>query len=196
MVNQQTRDGGYIIAGWTLSENDATNASLIKTDAAGAIAWKKTMGVSQEDFANSVMQTKDSGYIIAGCMNNYFSVMKTDAAGTVEWTKAFGDTFQGEGNSAWQTANGGYVVAGNTRMESGLGYVCLTRIDSVEAPPSRSPWESAWTRYFGGDSRYEVLSMQPVSDGGYVIFAQREPNEVGDYIKKILIKTNANGIVE
>jgi arginine repressor len=68
---KQTRDGGYIIAGYTgsneLSGFDTGYVYLIvKLDAKGNLVWRKTLGGSSNDFAQSIQQTKDGNYIIAG----------------------------------------------------------------------------------------------------------------------------------
>ncbi|MBA7648904.1 hypothetical protein ES703_56694 [subsurface metagenome] len=68
---QQTTDGGYIIAGLTVSYGVNGDGYLVKTDASGNTEWEKTIGGSESDYAHSVRQTTDGGYIIAGQTSSY-----------------------------------------------------------------------------------------------------------------------------
>src|SRR6185295_14370851 len=91
---------------------------LINTNAAGDVTWTKTYGGTSVDYGNSVQQTTDGGYIVAGSTLNFGAgnydvyLIKTNATGDTLWTKTFGGSDEDRGYAAEQTADGGYIVAG------------------------------------------------------------------------------------
>jgi hypothetical protein len=98
----------------------STDIFLIKTDAKGNIIWAKTYGGTSSDYANSVQQTSDGGYIVAGGTWSFGAgyrdifLIKTDANGNIQWAKTYGGTSSDYANSVQQTSDGGYIVAGWT----------------------------------------------------------------------------------
>jgi hypothetical protein len=70
---QQTNDGGYVIAGDTYSFGaGGSDFYLVKTDAFGDTLWTRTYGgTADDDWLNSVQQTDDGGYIMAGRTNSF-----------------------------------------------------------------------------------------------------------------------------
>ncbi len=116
---QQTADGGYIIVGNTASSGAGENDIwLVKTASFGLIQWHNTFGGPNVDFGESVVQTTDGGYIIAGATTSYGEgnwdawIIKTDATGKEVWNKTFGDTRKNFINEIQQTTNGGFILVG------------------------------------------------------------------------------------
>src|SRR5438552_1972453 len=67
-------DGGFVIAGWT-SSNDGdvsgnhgglADAWIVKLTATGSIQWQKCFGGTGDDYAESIVQTSDGGFAVAG----------------------------------------------------------------------------------------------------------------------------------
>jgi hypothetical protein len=191
---QQTSDGGYIIAGATLTENGGifkNSVYLIKTNASGNSVWEKTIGGTQDDYGYSVQQTSDGGYIVAGYTYSYgvgsgdVYLIKTDANGNTTWTKTFGGTDLDGGCSVRQTSDGGYIVAGFTQSFGAGSY-------DVYLIKTNANGNSTWTRTIGGANNDCGYSVQQTSDGGYIIAGYTGSYGAGGF-DVYLVKTDVNG---
>ena len=192
---QQTTDGGYIIAGYTESYGaGSVDAYLIKTDASGNMEWEKTFGGSSRDAAESIQQTVDGGYIMAGYTESYGAgsvdayLIKTDASGNMEWEKTFGGSSWDDAYSVQQTTDGGYIMAGATASYgAGLYDAYLVKTDASG--------NTEWEKTFGGSSWDYAFSVQQTTDGGYIIAGHTESYGAGGG-DAYLIKTDASGNME
>lgn len=136
---RQTYDGGYIIAGRDLGVMYYTPGALylVKTDKVGDTLWTRTY--CDPSSGNSVRQTSDGGYIIAGLnpfgQRSYLGRMglfKTNSSGDTVWTRTYGDS--SSGYSVQQTSDGGYIIAGSVGSYGSNGcdvYLVKTQADGL-----------------------------------------------------------------
>ncbi len=187
----QTTDGGYAIAGWTLSFGaGGLDVYVIKLNANGNVEWTKTIGGSSYDAGRSIIQTTDGGYAIVGETYSFGAgfydvyVIKLSASGNIEWTKTIGGSSYDFGHSIIQTTDGGYAIAGYTES-FGAGFydvyvIKLNANGNVE-----------WTKTIGGSYTDWGYSIIKTTDGGYAITGYTQSFGVGGS-DVYVIKLNAN----
>jgi hypothetical protein len=155
---QQTSDGGYVVAGYIMFSSFPYDYELwvLKLDDRGNVQWQKTYGTSNWEGANSIQQTSDGGYIVAGYthdwMNPDFWVLKLDGSGNVQWQKTFGMKYNDGANSIQQTSDGGYIVVG------GAYILKLDDRGNVH-----------WQKTYWGGAGETAYSIQKTTDGGYIV---------------------------
>jgi uncharacterized delta-60 repeat protein len=117
----QSSDGGYVVAGYTQSFGAGIrDIYLVKLDSGGNVVWSKTIGGRLKDEANSITQSSDGGYVVAGYTQSFGAggsdmyLVKLDSSGNVQWTKTIGGRSADGAYSIIQSSDGGYVVAGYT----------------------------------------------------------------------------------
>lgn len=198
---QQTTDDGYIVAGMTRSNdgdvsgnNGSADFWVVKLDSAGNILWQKCLGGSNTDFARSVRQTSDGGYIVAGFTQSNDGnvtgfhgdrdvwVVKLDSLGNLLWQKCFGGTGKDEAWSVEHTSDGGYVIAGGTSSNNGdvTGNNGGTDAWVVKLDASGT---LVWQRCMGGSDLDFAFSILANHDGSYVVAGYTRSDD-GDVIGK------------
>lgn len=168
---QQTSDGGYIVVGSADSFRTGIFSGeiwVVKTDVFGEVEWSWLSGWPDWDFAYSVQQTSDGGYIIGGTrFSSYqtrydFWLIKLDSNGTFVWDEVYARPGANEdvAECVKQTMDGGYIVAG------GLGDFWLVKTDVNGG--------MEWNRSFGGRRTEIAYSVQQTDDGGYIVAGRTE----------------------
>jgi hypothetical protein len=141
---QQTSDKGYILGGTSYSGigGDKTQACwdtgslyrgdywVVKTDSLGNKQWDKRFGGTSQDELNSLRQTADGGYILAGesysgnsgdktqanrggVGDSDYWIVKIDSLGNKQWDKRFGGTgYEDEFGNIFELPGGGYIITG------------------------------------------------------------------------------------
>jgi hypothetical protein len=169
----------------------ALAAILLPSSLPAQITFQRTYGGASDDAGNSVQQTTDGGYIIAGTTASYgaghldFFLVKINANGDTLWTRTFGGTLDDVGMSVQETADSGYIIAGTTySFGAGLGDVYLIK--------TSTDGDVQWTRTFGGAGDDFGCSVRQTADSGYVIAGCTNSFGAGSY-DVYFIKTNAHG---
>ena len=190
----QTEDGGYIIVGSTESYGYGdSDVYLIKTDMNGDTIWTSTYGSSNLDQGNSVQQTLDGGYIIAGLFNFVSGfggdvyLIKTNSVGDTIWTRTYGGSEDDQGWSVKQTLDGGYIIAGLTQSFGAIyGDVYLIK--------TNSNGDTLWTKTYGGPNHDAGMDVKQTLDGGYIVIGTTNPAPIPVFLDDIyVLKTDSSG---
>ena len=165
---QQTQEGGFVIAGVTLSFGDGALAYLIKIDTDGNAVWSKTFGGSDNDRCYAVQQTSDGGYVLAGSTTSFGNghndvwLIKTDSAGGLVWQRTYGGEGYELSSDVKQTEDGGLILVGSTGSTPSVG----TRVWLIKTDATG---DTLWTRTYGDSLDMQGDAVYPTDDGGYII---------------------------
>ena len=139
---QKANDGHYIIAGSTYSSNgDITNshggedAWVIKIDDLGNILQQTTVGKNGSEGANSILQTHDNNFLIAGRSKNvnsntnniFIAALDTDC--TLLWQRQIPqDAKDSYANAIFETTDYGYMLFGSQISNSFLSTSIIIKL--------------------------------------------------------------------
>ena len=175
---RQTADSGFIIVGSTNSfGNGANDIYIIRTNMNGDTLWTRAIGDSLKNYAYSVQQTLDGGFIICGNTGNisYSTyLLKIDSVGNISWSK----TYSGSAYSVLQTADSGYVFAGS----NGDALIVKTNLYG----------DTLWVRTFGELYGVRINFINLTSDRGFIMTGSKNVFDSMSY-DVYLIKTDSNG---
>jgi hypothetical protein len=121
----QSRDGGLVIAGSTLSFGEGFyDLWLVKTDILGSILWQETMGGGDTDGAASIVELADGNLLVAGSAQSFGRgeadawILQLDPDGSVTRQRTLGSEGYDGAASVAEGPDGSIVIAGQT---NGLG---------------------------------------------------------------------------
>ncbi len=166
---QQTNDGGYVLCGSTFNDTNNDDIFLVKTSSDGQEEWRQYFGGINYEYASSIKQTSDAGFIITGYRRNGIEdvdifLVKTYSDGDVEWHRTlFHENCFMQHPDLQQTNDGGFILTGTTVIDDSCR-IFLTKMFS--------DGETEWNRYFQNSTTSGSHAIQQTIDGGYIISAE------------------------
>jgi hypothetical protein len=166
---QQTTDEGFIVAGYTGSFGaGGFDIWILKLNTYGNVIWEKTYGRASNDYARSIQQTTDGGYIVAGYTANGVGenfdllVLKLDANGDLLWHKTYGGPGSDSARFIIQTSEGGYILAAYTdSFGTGSTDLWILKLDQ--------DGNISWEKTYRASPTNIVRSIQQTADEGYIV---------------------------
>jgi len=159
-----------VIAATTRSftPSEGSHPYVLKLNDRGDTLWSRMYDSPCGESSNSIDETFDGGYIIAGhrgCGPDQDSyLMKINSFGDTLWTNTYdGGLILDELYSVTKTPDGGYIACGMSDNGSPWLYCPYAmKADSL----GEFEWERIWGEYLGGS---EFRSVIRASDGGYIL---------------------------
>ena len=169
---QQTSDHGVILAGHLDQDFPPySRIVVVKLDASGNLLWGKILSIGNEsNYASSIKQTMDGGYIVTGEMDLYSPfeaagcILKLTPSGDISWAKKMvpGTATYASGMDV-NVTNTGFLCLVSSEV-SGAGTMILKTDLS-----GNFLWGQAFGSYSAGiDNGLPRPKLHPTSDGGYV----------------------------
>jgi hypothetical protein len=164
----QASDGGFLIAGYNIINQDDGSVALVKTDANGVLEWIKNLDNRRNEGAYAVIEHSSGGYVTAGWSTinsrSDFYIVKTDVQGNIEWEKRIGNQNKDESDIAYsliELSSGDMMVTGMTRSNgSGSMLVKIAQNGDILPFSDGNDWH-----YYGGEKDEFAFDIVEASNG-------------------------------
>ncbi len=186
----QADDGGFVLAGFTESDDFDVNNSrgsydfwVVKINNSGTTVWKKSYGGTGIERAQDIAKTNDGGFVITGSTfsndvdvskNNGESdiwLIKIDAAGELVWEQTFGGSQFDAAHSVIASKDGGFIITGNAKStnkdlsdNAGENDIWLIKTDANGS--------MVWQKTFGGSGLDYGFDAVETVDGSIVVVGE------------------------
>jgi hypothetical protein len=200
----QTSDGGFAMLGKSksndldVSENSGFDDFWVsKLDSNGSISWEYSYGFAGSDTPNSIIQTRDNGYLLTGVLDvsasngqgdrhaavrqrhaggDYWAV-KLNSSGVREWSNYYGGSFTDTAYDAIQTQDNGYIIIGSSDSND---------VDISNSKGGYDFWvvkisntgSLVWEKTFGGSEIDEARAITSSNDGNYLIVGDTRSDDL------------------
>jgi len=200
----QTSDGGFAMLGKSKSNDLDVSKNLgfddfwvSKLDSNGSISWEYSYGFAGSDTPNSIIQTRDNGYLLTGVLDvsasngqgdrhaavrqrhaggDYWAV-KLNSSGVREWSNYYGGSFTDTAYDAIQTQDNGYIIIGSSDSND---------VDISNSKGGYDFWvvkisntgSLVWEKTFGGSEIDEARAITSSNDGNYLIVGDTRSDDL------------------
>lgn len=181
-VIESFQDSGLVITGSSSSFITGTaDALILKTDSLGNFEWSYAYGGSDSDWGNKIIQTQDTGYVIAGYTNSFgaggfdFYVVKTDQYGQHMWDTTFGGADWDIAHSLIELPNKDLVIVGETQsFGNGNKDAYIVSLDSAG--------NFLWEKTYGGSEDDVIYDLTYDGDTVWMVgsTASHTPDQNSD----------------
>lgn len=193
----QINSGDFMLCGRTnFNSHGLFDFLIIKVNANGDTLWTQVIGGSENEEANSIQNTSDGGFIIAGYTESYpvgsknCYLVKTDEYGDTIWTRSYGGPDDDYLHAVKQTADGGYIMTGVTNSFG-------VSTENMYAIRTNSIGDTLWTRFYGQAGRWSWgHDIIETADGGFALTGLIRTASLNGGSDLYLVKVDAIGIVE
>ena len=189
----KSADGGFVIGGWTSSDNGDfsgnhgdLDAWILKLDKSGEKEWLKMYGEFWNDLAFSIIPSSEGGYVMVGESNSDTTTVpyrfydawavKLDKNGDTLWQKKLGGSGDDIANAVTATPAGSYVMAGSTISSDGDvgGH---NGGDDVWIVKLNENGNIIWQKTYGGAQVESANAIVSTSDGGFIVAGHTTSND-------------------
>ncbi|MBS1904687.1 MAG: T9SS type A sorting domain-containing protein [Bacteroidetes bacterium] len=185
----ETSDGGFVIAGFTTSNDgdvhglhgirNYADAWVVKLSSTGTILWQHCYGGSGVDEAVSIVASPDGGMLFVGVTDSYDGdvsgvhgasdiwVVKLSSSGQLQWQRCYGGVYEEEVGRVITTRDGGYAIVGTTNLlnvdpnDHRSADAIVLKLNSVG--------DLEWQSILGAQGGDWGLSIAQTNDDGFVM---------------------------
>ncbi|MFT5257456.1 MAG: hypothetical protein ACI9JT_000212 [Polaribacter sp.] len=199
----KTTDGGYIVAGYTQSnDGDLISKANISFDflvskfsLENTLEWQKTYGGSEDDSASAIIQTLGGGFVVLGTSKSSdlevsanagsqdFWLLKLSSNGNLLWEKSFGFLGADYGTALLETKDGGFLITGvlDVSASNGQGNAKSAEIQHAGGDYWAIKTDQAgnleWSRFFGGSFTEVPLGIIETDDNNFILVGSSDSND-------------------
>lgn len=189
----QARDGGFLLGGSSNSPDSGNKNEksygesdywILKLDQKGEVEWQKTYGGAGDDQLQSVLQSKDGNYLLAGSSSSGtggnknasngkgsdFWLIKIDPIGEILWQETYDIGKADLLTTIQENADGSLLLGGHAQTEvSDSKKKDREGINDYVLIKTNDKGEEQWTQTVGSGGEDILRKAIETRDGGYLL---------------------------